>query len=52
MKTLTLRLLFALLLAVSSQFFTGCNTVSGLGEDIQILGQRMEDKADDVAHGY
>lgn len=30
---------------------TGCNTVGGLGEDLQILGEKMERKADQVTHG-
>ncbi|MBL9151336.1 MAG: hypothetical protein JNK37_02570 [Verrucomicrobiales bacterium] len=40
----------AILLALALTL-NGCNTVGGLGEDLQILGEKMEQKADQVYSG-
>jgi predicted small secreted protein len=40
---------FSLLAVVSfSSFAGGCATVEGVGEDIQDLGEEIEDEADDA----
>lgn len=40
--------LFALLLLAmfSTGFLTACNTVKGAGQDVQKVGEKMEDKAE------
>lgn len=45
------RLAAAFLAAAMLSTFPACNTVSGLGEDLQILGEKMERKADQVNRG-
>lgn len=41
--------LFALLLLASFSTFamTGCNTIAGAGKDVQKVGEKVEDKAQD-----
>ena len=42
------RLTYVLLLALfSSGFLTACNTMAGVGEDVQDVGEKVEDKAED-----
>ena len=41
-----LALISALLL--SSAFLSGCNTVEGVGQDIENLGDEIEDEANDA----
>ena len=38
-------LLTLLLLSVSSAFLIGCNTVAGVGKDVQEVGEEVEDAA-------
>lgn len=40
------RIVYAVLLAVGLMGLSGCNTMSGLGEDIQRGGQKLEDSAE------
>ena len=41
------KLLFSLALAlVALGTFTGCNTVEGVGEDVERAGEKIRDKAD------
>ena len=35
-------------LMLSSLFLAGCNTVEGVGRDIENLGDEIEDEADDA----
>ena len=44
MKRLTALLLFALF---SMNFLTACNTMAGVGKDVQAVGDKVEDKAQD-----
>lgn len=37
----------ALLAAFSSVSLTACNTVSGMGKDIEAVGDKVDDKAQD-----
>ncbi|QSX79585.1 entericidin A/B family lipoprotein [Agrilutibacter solisilvae] len=42
------RLIFVMLLAsMSGGFLTACNTMAGVGEDVQDVGEKVEDKAED-----
>ena len=42
------RLLFVLVLATfSTGFLSACNTMAGVGEDVQKVGEKVEDKAED-----
>lgn len=42
------RLIPMLLLAVfSTGFLAACNTMAGVGEDVQKVGEKVEDKAED-----
>ena len=45
--------LFALLLvaAFSMTHLVGCNTVAGAGKDVQKVGEKVEDKAQDCKDG-
>jgi entericidin A len=45
----TMKRFIALLLlaAISIATLSGCNTMEGLGKDVQKLGQKVEDKAAD-----
>lgn len=45
MKRLTALLLLALFTAGT---FTACNTVRGAGQDVQEVGEQMEDTAEDT----
>jgi len=45
MKRLTALLLLALFTAGT---FTACNTVRGAGQDVQKVGEKMEDTAEDT----
>lgn len=38
----------ALLALFSANFLVACNTVKGAGQDVQKVGEKMEDKADDT----
>jgi predicted small secreted protein len=40
------RIVYAMLLAISFSTLPACNTMSGLGEDIQRGGQKLEDSAE------
>lgn len=51
MKTRSICFLI-LVFAVAGTCLTGCNTMGGLGEDLQILGQKMEQKARRSNSGY
>ena len=43
------RLLLAVLLAAFA--LSGCNTVAGAGKDVQKVGEKVEDKAQDCKDG-
>jgi predicted small secreted protein len=45
--------LFALLLvaAFSTSTLTACNTMAGMGKDVQKAGEKVEDKAQDCKDG-
>lgn len=45
MKRLSALLLLAMF---STGFLAACNTVKGAGQDVQKVGEKMEDKADDT----
>lgn len=46
------RLISLLLLVVfSSGFLAACNTMAGAGEDVQKVGEKVEDKAEDCKDG-
>ena len=40
-----------LLVAFSSGFLTACNTMKGAGQDVQKVGEKVEDKAEDCKDG-
>jgi predicted small secreted protein len=42
-------LIFSLLILGAMVTLTGCNTVSGLGRDVESAGDAVSDTADDVA---
>jgi predicted small secreted protein len=42
--------LISLLLGVTA-FMAGCNTISGIGEDLQAAGRAIEDTAEEVKEG-
>ena len=42
------KLLFIALLACFGFALGGCNTISGLGEDLQAAGGAIQDKAEDI----
>jgi predicted small secreted protein len=50
MKSVTQRTLLPLVgaLLVAGVFIGGCNTVEGVGRDIENLGDAIEDEADDA----
>jgi len=37
---------FIVLLAASPAFLTGCNTMEGVGEDVEEAGEKIEDAAE------
>ena len=39
--------LMAVLMVLAMGILAGCNTMEGLGKDVQKLGQKVEDKAAD-----
>jgi entericidin A len=41
-------LITALLLSFSLSFLTACNTVAGAGKDVQKVGEKVEDTAEDA----
>ena len=41
-----MRTLIAIALATACVFATGCNTMSGIGQDIQWVGQELQDAAE------
>ena len=45
------RLMAVMLLAMFSMGLTACNTVAGAGEDVQKVGEKVEDKAQDCKDG-
>ena len=47
-EVILMKRLFALLLLAmfSTGFLTACNTVKGAGQDVQKVGEKMEDKAE------
>lgn len=48
MKRLTALMLLALF---STAFLSACNTMEGVGEDVQKVGEKVEDKAGDCKDG-
>lgn len=48
MKRLTALMLLALF---SAGFLSACNTVEGAGQDVQKVGEKVEDKAGDCKDG-
>ncbi len=48
MKRLTALMFLALF---SSAFLSACNTMEGVGEDVQKVGEKVEDKAGDCKDG-
>lgn len=48
MKRFTALVLLSLF---SSAFLSACNTVEGVGEDVQKVGEKVEDKASDCKDG-
>lgn len=48
MKRFTSLLLVALF---SGGFLTACNTMAGAGKDVQKVGEKVEDKAEDCKDG-
>jgi predicted small secreted protein len=44
-------LIFMALLICFTALSSGCNTISGLGEDLQAAGEAIQDKAEDVQDG-
>ncbi len=46
-----LRLMAVMLLAMFSMGLTACNTVAGAGKDVQKVGEKVEDKAQDCKDG-
>lgn len=43
--------LLAVLAMFSSSFLTACNTMAGAGKDVQKVGEKVEDKAQDCKDG-
>jgi predicted small secreted protein len=41
------RMMLLLMLASFSAMLAGCNTVAGAGKDVQKVGEKVEDKAED-----
>lgn len=41
-------LIFILLVLCFSALSTGCNTISGIGEDLQAAGEAIQNTAEDV----
>jgi entericidin A len=52
-KEPTMKRLFALLLlaAFSTSALTACNTMAGAGKDVQKVGEKVEEKAEDCKDG-
>lgn len=50
MQTLK-NLFFVALIFCFSAVATGCNTISGIGEDMQAAGSAIKNKAEDVKDG-
>ena len=48
MKRLTALMLLALF---SMSFLSACNTMAGAGKDVQAVGDKVEDKAEDCKDG-
>ncbi len=48
MKRLTALMLLAM---YSMTFLSACNTVAGAGKDVQDVGEKVEDKAEDCKDG-
>lgn len=46
-KPLTRHLPFLALLLTGAFFISGCNTVAGVGEDVEAAGDAIEDKAEE-----
>ncbi len=45
------RLMAVMLLAMFSMGLTACNTMAGAGKDVQKVGEKVEDKAQDCKDG-
>ena len=45
------RLMAVMLLAMFLMGLTACNTVAGAGKDVQKVGEKVEDKAQDCKDG-
>ncbi len=45
------RILSILLLAVFASGLLGCNTMAGAGRDVQKVGEKVEEKAEDCKDG-
>lgn len=52
MNTTILRPALAMLLAAVGLFLTSCSTTKGFGRDLQKVGGKIENKADQVQRGY
>ena len=45
------RLIVVMMLGMFSMGLTACNTVAGAGKDVQKVGEKVEDKAEDCKDG-
>jgi predicted small secreted protein len=45
MKDFFMKKLIALVCLASFAFLTGCNTIAGAGQDVQKVGEKVEDAA-------
>ncbi len=52
MKTTFLRPALTVLIAAAGIFLTSCSTTKGFGRDLQKVGGKIENKADQVQRGY
>lgn len=51
-RTIAYRIALLTVLATMAAAFTGCRTTEGFGEDLQKLGRKIENKSEEVQHGY
>lgn len=52
MKSTLLRPVLTILLAATGLFLTSCSTTEGFGRDLQKVGNKIENKADQAQRGY
>lgn len=45
------RLMVVMMLAMFSMSLAACNTMAGAGKDVQKVGEKVEDKAEDCKDG-